>query len=132
MTPSERGRHSILVVDDEPMIRAILQRALSRSCDVTTADGPATALEALQQQPFDLVLTDISMPGGNGIDLAEVIRARLPAQRIAFVSAVVDNAMQDRIENLSAPLFLKPFDIVELVTMVGVLLAEADASGATT
>ena len=121
VTRADGSRPSILVVDDEAMIRAILQRALRRVYDVTAVEGPQEALEAMAARRFDLVMTDINMPGGSGLDLAATIQAQVPPTPVAILSAVVDEDTHDRIEALAAPLFFKPFDIPELMTMLEAL-----------
>jgi CheY-like chemotaxis protein len=64
-----------LVVDDEPAILRLLQRTLAGiGFDVTTADGGAAAMAMLQNQHFDLVVTDLFMPEVSGEDLLETIR----------------------------------------------------------
>nr|MBA3641501.1 response regulator [Acidobacteriota bacterium] len=60
----------VLVVDDEPSMRQMLSFALRREgYDVTTADDGRTALEALRDGRFDLVVTDVRMPEVSGVDL---------------------------------------------------------------
>ncbi|NDD27429.1 MAG: response regulator [Proteobacteria bacterium] len=125
MSVDSSDRRSILVVDDEAMIRGILVRALGRRHDVTAVESPQEALEALQAHAFDLVLTDINMPGGSGLDLAGTIRSERRSLPIAFITAVVDDTTQDRIEALEAPVFFKPFDLVELMRMVDALLRDS-------
>ena len=78
----------ILVVDDEADSRLLTQRILQESgCVVTAADSLVNAMTVLEQQQFDLILSDIGMPGGDGYQLmrgwrireAELGRARTPA-----------------------------------------------------
>ena len=72
----------ILVVDDERGIREMLQEAVSMfGYDVTTADHGAAALQLFMQEPHDLVITDLMMPGMSGWELSAQLRAtdaRLP------------------------------------------------------
>jgi DNA-binding response OmpR family regulator len=106
------------------MIRVILERALGRRYDVTAVEGPGEALDALACRPYTLMLTDINMPGGSGITLAATVRELAPETRVAFLAAVVDEATHDRIEEMGATLFVKPFDLVDLVAMVDTLLTD--------
>lgn len=70
---STKGR--ILVVDDEEALRRVLERSLSRAGhEVVTAESGATAMEKLKGGQFDVVLSDISMPGMNGLDLLRAVR----------------------------------------------------------
>lgn len=115
-------RVRILVVDDEEMIRTILTRALGAKFRVTAVDGPKSAWHELEFERFELVMTDINMPGGSGLALASEIQQRLPGLQIAFLAAVIDEETHARIEAMGATLFVKPFDLVELVAMVETLV----------
>lgn len=82
----------ILLVDDEPEVlegQAIILRQLD-GVVLHTADRAAHALHILDEQPVDLVLADIRMPGMNGIEMWEEIRRRKPDCRVIFLSGVRD------------------------------------------
>ena len=107
--PSQR----ILVVDDEPIVRAAIRTLLTFDGHrVETVDGGKAALEKLTQCQFDLVFTDLTMPGMSGDELAVAIKSKLPQQVIIMVSSygnVIDRSQKDR---LSVDFVLtKPFDI---------------------
>ena len=107
--PSQR----ILVVDDEPIVRAAIRILLTFDGHrVETVDGGEAALEKLTERKFDLVFTDLTMPGMSGEKLAVAIKAKLPQQVVVMVSAygeVVDRSQKDQ---LSVDFVLtKPFDI---------------------
>ena len=71
------ARPSILVVDDESAILDTVRILLkSEGFDVTVAQGGRAGLEALEQDPPAIVLTDVRMPGVTGIDLLKAARAR--------------------------------------------------------
>jgi two-component system, cell cycle response regulator CpdR len=81
------ARKSILVVDDEPMVRESLQLMLK--LDGHAIDLVASGPEALQRYdsaPYDIVLTDNRMPGMSGLQLAHEIKRRNPRQRIILFS----------------------------------------------
>ena len=66
----------MLIVDDEVALARALERVLrAAGFDVTTTNDPTKALEAIMQTPFDVVLSDITMPGMTGVDLLRVLRA---------------------------------------------------------
>ena len=107
--PSQR----ILVVDDEPIVRAAIRILLTFDGHrVETVDGGEAALEKLTQCQFDLVFTDLTMPGMSGEKLAVAIKAKLPLQVVVMVTAygeVMDRSQKDQ---LSVDFVLtKPFDI---------------------
>jgi len=77
----------ILLVDDEVDILTILKRFLIHNGhDVITALGPEEARLRASAQQFDIMLTDVEMPGTKGPDLANELRARQPSLRILFMS----------------------------------------------
>ncbi len=115
---AQAARPLVLVVDDELMIRTILKRALASRYRVVAASNPQEALEALEHERPDLVLTDVNMPGGSGIQMVREVHQRYPGLPVAFLAAVVDEATQASIEDLGAPLFIKPFDVQELLSML--------------
>ncbi|MDQ3421703.1 MAG: response regulator, partial [Acidobacteriota bacterium] len=78
----------VLVVDDEPSMRQMLSFALRREgYDVTTADDGRTALEALRDGRFDLVVTDVRMPEVSGVDLLREAKRLDPALSIIMMTA---------------------------------------------
>ena len=82
----------ILLVDDEPSVREALKLVLEFiGHEAWTADGGPTALALLEQQDFDLVLTDYSMPEMRGSELIALIQQRWPELPIILVSAFADD-----------------------------------------
>ena len=69
------ARENILVVDDEPAMRDALTAALRREglCVITAANG-VEALEKVQGQPFDLIITDVRMPRMGGLELLRALK----------------------------------------------------------
>lgn len=90
-----RGTERILVVEDEKAVRAIVGEQLgSLGYDVRLAKDADQALELLAAHRFDLVLTDVVMPGRlNGRALAEEIKQVWPDTRIVFMSGYSENAL---------------------------------------
>jgi signal transduction histidine kinase/CheY-like chemotaxis protein len=90
------GSESILVVEDEPDVRAYLVETLrDLNYRVSEAADGATALALLTSEParFDLLLTDIVMPGMNGRQLAEMLRRRQPDLKVLFMTGYSRNAV---------------------------------------
>ena len=71
-------KHSVLIVDDEKNTREGLGRALRRDYDVFLAENAQTALAALEAHPVDVMLSDVRMPGVDGLDLLKDVRVRYP------------------------------------------------------
>jgi CheY-like chemotaxis protein len=81
----------ILVVDDEPYVCEAIKMVLElEGHEVATTDNGNAALTLHSKGPFDLVVTDYSMPGMKGDELAAALRARNPDQRILMVTAYVE------------------------------------------
>ncbi len=110
----------ILVVDDEPHVRAMIAVALERhGCTVALAGGGRQALEVLELNHCNLVLTDILMPDVNGVDLLEQIHARRPNLPVVIVTAVHDIAIAiDAMRRGAYDYLLKPFTTEQLLATV--------------
>src|SRR6202167_5475905 len=81
-------RGSILVVDDEIEIREGLEALLtSESFNVTLAETAEAGLQKLEDQPFDLMLLDVSLPDRNALELLREIRRRDPQLSIILITA---------------------------------------------
>jgi CheY-like chemotaxis protein len=91
-----RGSETVLVVEDEPALRAVARRVLQRQgyAVLEAADGDAAlALVATHQGPLDLLVTDVVMPGLSGRDLADRLTAARPDLRVLFVSGYSGEAL---------------------------------------
>ena len=90
-------RATVLLADDHPMTTALLRTLLRTTFDVIgdVADGHALIAEAERLSP-DVIVTDISMPGVDGIEAARCILARDPRARIVFVTVYEDPEMVSR------------------------------------
>ena len=124
--PAPVGPKTILVVDDEPEIAAILVEALGREGHrVEIASNGADALRRLERQGYDLVVTDTKMPVMDGMELYRELGRRFPAlgRRIIFVTGDVLDAEKRRfLESSGAPFLTKPFDLSEMRRAVRKLL----------
>lgn len=77
-----------LVIDDEPDILELLSMTLSgMSIDCITVENLAQAEQALKQQTFDLCLTDMRLPDGNGLDLVRLLQKKYPNLPVAVITA---------------------------------------------
>lgn len=81
----------MLIVDDEPFNRDLLERTFARAAEVVVAGTVDEALAACEAAPFDVVTTDQRLVGGHGTELAARIRARWPATRIVVISGFTDD-----------------------------------------
>ena len=106
----------ILVVDDDDVIRETLYELLSAEYSCQTADTAETALARLEAQTFDVVLTDISMPGLNGMELLRRVLEKYPGTPVIIISGHSDQDHAQGLLNRGAfDYLLKPFrlEVVE-------------------
>ncbi len=94
------ARPRILIVDDEPMNVALLERLFAREYEVVTATNGRAALELLEKKPFDCLLLDIMMPGMSGLQMLEILRADVATSDlpVILVTALADR--QDVVRGL--------------------------------
>jgi DNA-binding NtrC family response regulator len=106
----------ILVVDDDDVIRDTLCELLSQEYSCQTAETAEEALAKLQAQPFDVVLTDISMPGLSGMELLNKVLQLYPGTSVIMISGLSDEEQaQSLISQGAFDYLLKPFrlEVVE-------------------
>ncbi len=113
------GRPLILIVDDEPGVRASVRVILERECEVLDAvDGP-DALEVVRARDVDLCLLDVRLPGMDGLSVLERIRRDDGAPEVVLVSAVGTFKTAVEAIKLGAYDYLaKPFTVAELREVV--------------
>lgn len=111
----------ILLVDDEPAIRFSLTELLEAGGhDVRSAEHAPAALAALEEEPADLVISDLRMPAMDGLELLEEVRTRYPEAIVILMTAHGDERTAVRALKLGAWDYLpKPFDNGEVRSLVG-------------
>jgi len=121
----------ILVAEDDPSVRSFVLRALSlRGHDVTAVEDGMQALEMLGKEAYDLLITDIVMPGLDGIALA--LRAGRDFPDLPILMMTGYSAERQRAHNLDeliARVILKPFTLQQICAAVEETLGQ-DATAA--
>ncbi|MDH5588671.1 MAG: diguanylate cyclase, partial [Gemmatimonadota bacterium] len=104
-----------LVVEDDPQVRELIQRCLLQDgFEVVTAEDVAGAEELLAEE-FDLVVTDIGLPGASGRDVVSFVKSRWPATQVLVVTALHDAQVAAGALGASADRYLfKPFRMADL------------------
>ena len=108
--------HRILLVDDEPAQRTVLSGFFKkRGYEVTLAANVASAREQLAREGFDLVITDMRMPDGTGLDLLDTIRHDAPDTAVVVMTAfgTVANAVE-AMKRGAVDYVTKPIDLDEI------------------
>jgi len=125
----------ILVVDDDPVVGTSFDRVLSpKGYTVIAAHDAAEALERLRQDEVDLVYTDIKMPGMDGLDLAERVKARRPWTPVVIVTGYGTRAHEERAKAAGVTAFLhKPLspEMIEGSAVAALQSAAAPAAAPT-
>jgi two-component system response regulator PilR (NtrC family) len=115
-----RSRQRILIVDDEPDIRELLDITLGRmKLDTRSARNLAEAQALLASETFDLCLTDMRLPDGTGLELVHHIQQRCPQLPVAMITAY--GSLETAIDALKAGAFdflTKPVDLGRLRELV--------------
>ncbi len=116
---------TVLIADDDRSIRTVLTQALTRAgCRVHATGSLAQLVRWVEEGRGDLVVTDVMMPDGNGIDTIPLIKARRPDLPIIVISA--QNTIVTAIRATEADAFdylPKPFDLPDLMARAGQALA---------
>jgi len=103
----------ILIVDDEPSMRRILQANLRKDLHTTTeASNPSEAMTLLAKEYFDVVITDQKMPGGTGLDVLRAAQENSPTTSVIFLTAV--GTVELAVESMRQGAFdflTKPFEL---------------------
>ena len=114
----------ILVVDDDDSIRDTLFELLSEEYLCQTADTVEKALARLEADSYDVVLTDISMPGVSGLELLGHIRQKYPNTPVIMISGIGDQDHAQGLIKLGAfDFLLKPFSLEVVEKSVQMALA---------
>ncbi len=109
----------ILVVDDEEAIRLVFAECLRDQYECTTAGSANEALERMAEESFSLVISDVMMPGRNGVELLREITARYPETAVIMVSGVDrSQRVRDALSLGAADYLIKPCELDVLLIAV--------------
>src|SRR5688572_16215128 len=109
----------VLIVDDEYSVRESLRVILKDRAALTVADSGEAALSALEERAVDVVLLDVLMPGLDGLEVLERIRARSAGPQVIMLTATKTVRTAVQAMRLGAFDYVtKPFDVDELLIIV--------------
>ncbi|HNY79544.1 MAG: response regulator [Sedimentisphaerales bacterium] len=116
----------IFFVDDEPSVRLVVRKTLERvGVSVTCFAGADDCLACLESTPCDLLITDVKMPGRDGIELLEAVKAKVPWLPVLVVTGFGDVPMAVKALKLGAADFIeKPLDREAFLKTVQSLLGQ--------
>jgi CheY-like chemotaxis protein len=119
------GGERVLLVEDEAVVRSIIERTLERArYRVVVATTAEEALEAAESEArFDLMITDIVMPGMNGWELGKRLGQRWPGLPVLYISGYTEDVIKDGgVVDRNLPFLQKPFMPAELLSKIRELL----------
>jgi DNA-binding NtrC family response regulator len=110
---------TILIVDDDDAVREILFEALSEKYLCHTASRAEEALQYLEIENYDAILTDVAMPGLDGVSLLKQVQLRDKRLPVILISGKGSGKLAEQLINLGAFAYLsKPFDLDELEQVI--------------
>lgn len=112
-------KHNILIVDDEKNILKVVSMTLKSLYDVDTARSAEEAIEKFNQNTYELVITDLKLPGKSGIDLLEYIKSRARDMPVIMITAfgTIENAI-NAMKKGAFNYLTKPVNPDELLTVI--------------
>lgn len=127
------GGGKLLLVEDEDMVRAVAERALTRAGYQITAccDGEEGLAAIEQGEEFDLVVSDVVMPGMDGPTMVRAIRERLPEMPILFMSGYAEEQLRRDINIPDMHFIAKPFSVSAIGDKVSSVLRASKQGAAT-
>jgi PAS domain S-box-containing protein len=125
--PRRKMTGNILIAEDEPSIRAVLTRNLSASgYQVQAVSDGKTALGKLAKNAYDVIFTDLKMPGMSGRELYEAMKKKHPnsAKRVVFITGdVMTPDTHDFLVSTRRSYLIKPFDSKDITGVIEKVLA---------
>jgi two-component system sensor histidine kinase/response regulator len=120
--------HRLLLIDDDPGLLMALPdtlRSRLQSCIVDTADTPDVALQLVQEKPYDAIISDIRMPGMDGVALTIKMREVQPSTPVILITGHGENGLRVKASAAGAYAFLtKPLDPTFIVALLQQALQE--------
>ncbi|UAB77414.1 response regulator [Erythrobacter sp. SCSIO 43205] len=120
----------VLLVEDEDMVRAVAERALSRAgYQITACSDGEDGLEAMEapDSDFDIVVSDVVMPGMDGPAMVRAIREKHPEIPVLFMSGYAEEALRKDIDIPKMHFLPKPFSVAAITDKVALVMQEARA-----
>ena len=105
---------TLLIIDDDSTVREILKDLLSATHECHTADRVEQAIEYLQIETYDVIITDISMPGLGGFELVKLIKENHPATPVIVISGQVEKEDESFTALGAFAFFSKPLRLEEV------------------
>jgi two-component system, chemotaxis family, chemotaxis protein CheY len=120
----------VLIVDDDRLLRRMLQDALADvPCTVREADSGDAAVAAIAEKPPQVVLLDLIMPGKSGLDLLKTFARQSPPMRIIVISSLdTESLVQQALKDGAHGFLSKPFHPLDVQNVVRAALEAAEGA----
>ena len=121
------NRYRALVVEDDPAIRRLVEKLLTRlRVDIDTAMDGRTAIDKLRTQKYSVLVLDLMVPEVNGFEVIEFLKETKLNLPVAVVSAVSQQALTKLDLDIVKLVISKPFDVDEFSKAIMALCAESE------
>lgn len=131
MSTAPEGRYRALVVEDDPAIRRLVEKILTRRhIAIDLAGDGRVAMEKLQANEYSVLVLDLMVPEVNGFEVIEFLKREKKRLPVAVVSAVSQQALVKLDLDVVKVVISKPFDVDEFTKAILTLCAEAEENGA--
>ena len=105
----------VLVVDDEPLILMSISRFLKNIALVKTVSTAEEALDAINEQHYDLCFLDVKLPGMTGLDAMKIINELSPNTKVAIMTGnLLNEAMKEQVDDYAYTFIEKPFGLSDI------------------
>ena len=127
VAPSGTASGRILLVEDNRDAALFVTHVLEKQgqFEVTHTPDPAAALALVVDEPWDLVISDLELPGMNGLELITALRRLVPLLPVMIVTAHESAARVAEVREAGCPVLLKPLRVDELLSTVAALIRDA-------
>ncbi len=127
MSTNPSGRYRALVVEDDPAIRRLVEKLLTRrNVEIDTAHDGREAVEKLRKGRYSVLILDLMVPELNGFEVIEFLKSENVGVPVAVVSAVSQQALTKLDLDVVKLVISKPFDVDEFTKAVLGLCAEGE------
>jgi DNA-binding NtrC family response regulator len=126
-------RAQVLVVDDKESVLEVMATILRDAYEVSTTGDAATALSLLEARPFDVVLTDVRMPGASGFDLLDSVKRVAPETSVVMMTGYA--SIPDAVSAIRRGAFdyvAKPLEAEEVCLVIARAMEDRERRGVTT
>ncbi len=109
----------VLVVDDEPGLLSIIGQFLEgNGVEFELADSVAQARKFLENAHFDVVISDLNMPGESGFDLYHYISSHFPKSKFVLMTGCIDAGLKQKAGRMGIEYIEKPFSMFDLMQFI--------------